>query len=162
MASKLKTVLEAWKTALETDYSTTVYKPDVVQVVLFWPDESAIPVGHQTIYLIRPGAERGGPGPTSCEITESLEVTILALHRYDSTSESPFTEDPARWEIAADLVADVKEKLRGDEKLGGEVLTSFSGAPGDQMRVDYERYLPRWVLAELGTVVRYRYEKTSR
>ncbi len=162
MASKAQTVLAALKTALEADYDTTVYRPDAVQVVLFWPDENALDASLGTIYLIRPGEERGGPGPESCTVQEHLEVFILAAHRYDSPSDNPFLEDPPRWQVSADLVADVKEKLRKDEKLAGEAVTVFAGPAGGAVTVDHERYLPRWVVPEMRLSIRYRYEKTER
>jgi hypothetical protein len=58
--------------------------------------------------------------------------------------------------------ADVKEKLRKDEKLGGEAVTVFAGPAGGQVTVDHERFLPRWVVPELRLSIRYRYEKTDR
>jgi hypothetical protein len=162
MASKAATIVTALKTALQANHPGTVYPPDVVQPVLFWPDEKALDPTLTTIYLIRPGEERGGPGPTGCEVTENLEIFILAARRYTSASDDPFKEDPPRWQVSADLVADVKEKLRQDEKLGSLAITVFAGPAGGQASVDHERYLPRWVVPELRTIVRYRYEKSDR
>ena len=59
-------------------------------------------------------------------------------------------------------MADVAEKLRADEKLGGAVLTVFVGEGGGQVSVDHERYLPRWVCPEMRIVARYRYAKSER
>ncbi len=162
MASKAGAVLAALKIALEANYDGTVYRPDAVQVLLFWPDENALDASLGTIYLIRPGEERGGPGPESCTVQEQLEVFILAAHRFDSPTDNPFKEDPARWAVSLDLAADVKEKLRKDEKLAGQVVTVFVGPTGGQVTVDHERYLPRWVCPELRILIRYRYEKTER
>lgn len=162
MASKAQAVLAALKVTLEANHAATVYRPDAVQLVLFWPDENALDPTLGTVYLIRPGEERGGPGPESCTVQEQLEVFILAAHRYESPTDNPFLEEPPRWQVSSDLVADVKEKLRQDEKLGGEAVTVFAGPSGGQMVVDHERYLPRWVCPEIRTIIRYRYSKDGR
>lgn len=162
MASKVRSVMAGLKAALEKNYANTVYPPDRVQVVLFWPDEAALNPGWGTIYLVRPGDLRGGPGPESCTVTESLQVLILALRRYRSASDDPFKENPPRWEVSSDLVADVLEKLRQDDKLGGQALTVFEGSSASQVAVDHERFLPNWVVPEIRIVVRYRYDKSSR
>ena len=167
MASKAQTIISALKKALEANYPSTVHPPEVVQAVLFWPDEKALDPTLETLYLLRPGQQRGGPGPTGCEVTEDLEVFILAAHRYTSPTDDPFKEDPPRWQVSADLVADVAEKLRKDEKLQlltGEqqAITVFVGPAGGQTTADHERYLPRWVVPELRTTVRYRYSKDAR
>ncbi len=160
-------MIAALKKALETNYASTVYPPNIVQAVLFWPDEKALDPTLDTIYLLRPGQVRGGPGPTGCEVTEDLEVFMLPARRYTSPTDDPFKEDPPRWQISADLVADVAEKLRRDEKLmllNGEqqAITVFVGPAGGQLTADHERYLPRWVVPELRAVVRYRYSKDAR
>lgn len=162
MASRTETIINALTTALETAQTGTVYAPDAVQPVLFWPDEKALPVGLSTVYLVRPGRETGGPGPESCSVTENLEVFILAARRYTSPTDDPFKESPPRWKVSADLVADVKEKLRKDEKLGGEAITALAGPAGGEVDVDHERYLPKWVCPELRIVIRHRYEKDAR
>lgn len=162
MASRAETIINALKTALEANHTGTVYRPDVVQPLLFWPDETALDATRETIYLIRPGRETGGPGPESCSVTENLEIFILAAHRYKSPTDNPFEEDPPRWKVSADLVADVKEKLRKDEKLGGEAITALAGPSAGQVDVDHERFLPKWVCPEIRIVVRHRYDKDSR
>lgn len=162
MASRTETIIGALKTALQTNYPGTVYPPSAVQPMLFWPDPKALDETLPTIYLIRPGREVGGPGRESCSVDEDLEVFILAATRYQSLTDNPFRQDPPRWRVSADLVADVKEKLRKDEKLGGEAITALAGPPGGQVDVDHERYLPKWVCPEIRIVVRHRYEKTAR
>lgn len=157
MASKLQSVLEALKTTLEVNHSTTVYRPSRVQIVSFWPDEVAVPEGLDTVYLIRPGVKHAAQ-VQSCDVTERLEVYIVALHRYTSPSQDPWKEDPRRVFVAADLIADIEEKLRQDQKLSGEVLDVLDGTQD----TDFELFLPSWVVPELRLSVRYRYGKDDR
>jgi len=125
--------------------------------MLFWPDEVAIPDGIETVYLIRPGVKTAGQ-VQSCDVTERLEVFIVAAHRYRSASQDPFKEDPSRVIVSADLIADVEEKLRQDPKLDSTVLDALDGTQD----TDFERFLPEWVVPELRLLIRYRYSKDER
>ena len=164
MASRLESAILALKAALEVNYATTVYPPEVVQPTLFWPDPKVLDPSVKTLYLIRMREEAGGYGPSPCSVTEVLEVFILPARRHPSPTENPFKEDPPRWKVSADLVADVKEKIRRNPKLAteaeptGTVIEALDGP----VVTDYERWLPGWVIPELRFTMRYRYEQSGR
>lgn len=164
MASKTETVVLALKAALEVNYPGTVYPPAVVLPMLDWPSETALDRSQDTLYLLRPVLDVGGPGPESCRVTHRLRVLILAAQRYTSPTDNPFKQDPTRWQVSVDLAADVEEKLHQDEKLAtlsGEaaVVTVFDGP----IETDHERYyLPKWVCPEMEIRIRYVHEKGTR
>jgi len=157
MASKSQSVVEALKTTLETTQTGIVYEPELVQPILYWPDETAIPVGVDTLYLISVG-EESGRQKQSCDVTERLDVAILGLRRYTSASEDPFKEDPARIFVATDISKDIKIKLEADPKLGAVALDALDGVQS----VKYDYYLPKWVIAEVRTSVLFRRDKDTR
>lgn len=161
MASKLGDVLDALETRLETAVSGTVYEPDLVQQVLFWPTSESIPEGVKTFYLLALG-ERSGVTLDSCHVTDRVEVLVMAATRATSASEDPFRESPARLSVALDLEADVLAKLRGDQKLtnGGdaEVLTVFDAPPVTQ----FQKYDPGWVIVEITLQISYYFGKDER
>jgi len=157
MGSKSQTVVEALKTALETTRTGIVYEPDLVQPILYWPEETAIPIGLETVYLISVGDESGRQ-KQSCDVTERLEVAILGLRRYASASDDPFKESPARIFVATDLGKDIQIKLEADPKLGATALDSLDGV----QTVKHDYYLPSWVIAEVQTSVLFRREKGAR
>jgi hypothetical protein len=157
MASKAQTVVEALQTLLETNLADTVYKPDLVQPILFFPDEKAIPVGVETLYLIKVEGQSGRQ-KQSCDVTERLRVVILGLHRYSSASEDPFKEDPTRLFVATDLSSDIATKLESDPKLGAEALDALDGF----QEAEFEFYLPKFVIVGYETSVLFRRLKGDR
>lgn len=166
MASRLQTVMEALVTALGTAKAGTVYEPDSVRAVLFWPDEEAVQKsGQRTVYFVRQGRETDGL-PDSGTITTDLEVYILAA-RWLGTEPGQLMQTDERWKVSADLMADVQQKLIAAEndalgKLGGPagVVTLFARP----VEIEHERQSDtgQWVVPELRTVVRFRREHADR
>lgn len=157
MASKAQAVLDALVTTLSTNYSSTVHRPDRVEAVLFWPHEAKLDPTLTTHYYVRPGEERGIVGLRSCEITEILEVFILAATRHPEPSQNVQGEVERR-AVVLDLVGDVKEKLQKDLGLGGVALDVYH----EGMQVDYEHPVPQWAVAEMRLGIKYFYEKGER
>lgn len=157
MASKLSDVVAALKSTLETSATGTIYEPDAVKPVLFWPSPEDVPDGIDTFYLLALG-ERTGVNLESCHVTDRVEIIVLAATRSTSTSDNPWRESPSRMAVAQDLEADVLYKLRQDEKLGGEVLDVFDIPPV----TDFERFDPAWVLIEIRLGIKYRFERSAR
>lgn len=166
MASRLQTVIEALATRLARPLADTVYEPDSVTAVLFWPDEEAVTKsGQQTAYFVRPGRETQGL-PDSGTITSAVEVFILAA-RWLGTDAAQAQQATPRWTVSADLMADVQRKLVEAEndsagKLGGTagVVTLFAGP----VEIDHERQSDtgQWVIPELRTFIRFRREHADR
>lgn len=166
MASRLQTVIEALATQLASSLTGTVYEPDSVTAVLFWPDEEAVTKsGQQTVYFVRMGRETQGL-PDSGTITSTVEVYILAA-RWLGADAPQTQQDVPRWQVSADLVADVQRKLvdaegYGPGKLGGVagLVTLFAGP----VEIDHERQSDtgQWVIPELRTLIRFRREHSER
>lgn len=166
MASRLQTVLEALVTALQTPLSGTVYEPELVKAVLFWPDEEAVlKSGQHTAYFLRQARQTDGL-PDSGTITTDVEVYILAA-QWLGTEPGQLMQQDERWKVSADLMADVQQKLFAAEndsagKLGGTagVVTLFA-AP---VEIDHERQSDtgQWIVPELRTIVRFRREHADR
>jgi len=171
MANRLQAVIDALVTALAAPTSGTVYEPDLVLAVLFWPDEEAVQKsGKRTVYFIRQGRQTDGL-PDSGTITTTVEVYILAAHWLGTEPpqllQTDLVETEARWKVSTELVADVAQKLLAAEndtagKLGGTagVVTLFAGP----LEWDHERpsETGQWVVPELRTLVRFRREHADR
>jgi len=157
VASKHETVAAAVQTQLAAA-TTDVYPPDDVSRVSFFV-EGDLETGKRTRYFLRPASEdRAIRDSTNTD--GKLEMFLLVATRHTPPSEAAGAEEtPTRWQKAADMVADVLQKLMS---AGG----NLSGVAIDTARghfiVDYERALEGWALAEIRFVAQYRYVTAGR
>ncbi len=153
---KLHVVIDALATALKVALAGAAYEPADVYPLLFWPDETALAgTGQETVYFVRPGRERRRL-PDSGTVTSRLEVYILAVHRVGAAGNQ--LQDP-RWQVSADLVADVMGKLLAAEATKvPPVVTYLDG----EVEIDHERWTEQWVVPEMRITVRYRQEQNER
>lgn len=162
MASSAQTVAEALRAHLATIVGGAggyVYTPTAVKVVSFWPDAVNLDPSLEVIYLVRPGLLDERP-EVGCAADERTEFLVLCAARFTEATENPFFADPIRWQMASDMAADVRAKLREDPRLGVPDLVIDAWASG--VSADFDRYEPGWALVELRLVVRYRYAQASR
>jgi hypothetical protein len=156
MASKTKAVIDALVTALGVNYTGTVYQPDQVRPVIYFPDEAKLDPTVTTIYLVRPGQETSRR-LESCDTTNVTEIFVLALTKYTNPSLGPVAEGE-RLTVACDLAADVLQKLEKNEQLSGEAIDVLH----EGATTDYERFVSNWVLVEMRLGVKHRHEKGTR
>jgi hypothetical protein len=67
---------------------------------------------------------------------------------------------PSRWQVAAEMVGDVVQRLGEDNTLGapGTVIDCIRGG----IDVDYEREFANWALAEIRIQLHYHYATRGR
>lgn len=104
-------------------------------------------------YLIRPGEETVRVAPDGCKVVSELETFILVAQKYTAS----IVPDIVRWQMAADMVADVLNAILTGPipafTLGGTAVTVYD------FRVDYERFVPTWAVAEIRCVIRHRHDR---
>lgn len=155
MASSHETAAAALQTLLAgitSGVNGAVYTPSRVRRVSVYGDNPLDP--SQAIeYLIRPGEETIRISPDGCRVACDLEVFILVAQQFE-TSIAP---DVTRWQVAADMVADVLNAILSGAvpafTLGGAAVTVYD------FRVDYERFIPTWAVAEIRCVIRHRHNR---
>lgn len=162
MANQHETVCAAIQATFE-GISTSdgyVYPPDAVHRIVFLPDEWAPDATYQTVYYFWPSdPEESAFGPSSCEITARLPISVLACRRLVSATENPSAGvSPERWQAGAEMAADIKQAVFADPKFTSTARRII----GDQITTDYQRYLPGWALVEVRFVVEYATDRPGR
>jgi hypothetical protein len=163
VASSHETVAEALRTTLASIVGGTggyVYTPDVVARTMFWPDESALDSSLETIYFIRPVRKVTLPYD-GYRLDRRLEFRILCCHIFEEVTENPLLADsPAREQIAADMEADVIQKIWSDVRLGHPEMVV--DAMAENWQTDFDWATSKWVVVELRVVVRYQHPQDGR
>jgi hypothetical protein len=163
MASSHDTVSEALRTTLAAIVGGTggyVYTPSMVKRAMFWPDEGALDPSLETIYLIRPGAKVTAPYD-GYRLDRRQEFRILCCHRFTEPTDNPvLAEVPVREQIAADMEADVVQKIWADVRLGQPSIVI--DAMCESWRTDFDWAVSSWVVVELRIVVRYQHPQDGR
>jgi len=163
MASSHEEVAEALRLKLEGITGGTggyVYTPTVVKRTMFWPDEGALDPSLETIYLIRPGQTTTVPYD-GLRLDRRQEFRILCCHRFEEATDNPILAPfPVREQIAADMEADVVQKLWEDARLGlpGTVIDAMH----EGWRTDFDWSVASWVVVEMRIVVRYQHPQDNR
>jgi len=154
VASRHETAVEALRAflaAINTNDGYS-YTPGAVVRINVFPDQISLDSSLQTIYLIRPGEEvqeLKDSGNTAVH----LEIFILVVGRFLEPTDNPHEAEQLRWQMAADMVHDVLQKLGTDNRLGAPSVVIDCARGG--YRTDYERYLHGWALAEIRMVLHF-------
>jgi len=162
VASSHDTVAEALRTtlaAIVADGVNYIYTPDLVARVMFWPDESALDPSLETIYLIRPGLSVAKPYDGH-RLDRRLEFRVLCCHRFTEPTEKPGLSDPVREQVAADMEADVVQKIWADVRLGHpELIIDTLQEP---FSTDFDWSVSSWVICKIKLTVRYQHQMDGR
>jgi hypothetical protein len=124
---------------------------------------NTLPANKDAFILVRPGLARGKV--LQCDLDRRMEVFLLLGSPLKVAVELPWKDSGTRFRQAADLVADVEACLLSNEKLEnladdpkGRVMRIYE----DSIVVDYERYHPKWAVAEMRFVAQLRHAKEKR
>ena len=137
-----------------------VYTPSAVKRAMFWPDESALDPSLDTIYLVRP-VRKQTTWYDGHRLDRRLEVRILCCHKFEEPTDNPLlADDPVREQIAADMEADVVQKIWADVRLGRPDLVV--DAMYEAWQTDFDWATAAWVVVELRLVIRYQHPQDGR
>lgn len=163
MASSHDDVAEALRSRLEGIQGGVggyVYTPSVVRRALFWPDESALDASLETIYFVRPG-QMVTSAYDGYRLDRKQEFRILCCHRFEEATDNPMlSTTPVREQMAADMEADVVQRIWADVRLGRPDLVI--DAMHEAWRTDFDWSVAAWVVVEVRIVVRYQHPQDGR
>jgi hypothetical protein len=149
-----ETVIAAICSQLEAiegdDYA---YPPDAngVMRLVFMPEAWVPDPTFGTAYYIWPEAEVTRLGPESCQISSQLQMAVRACHRLENASENPNEQTPFRWQVAAEMYADVRQAIYSDFTFGGSARRLVDNA----ITADYQQYDPATAIVDVRFVVEY-------
>jgi hypothetical protein len=130
--------------------------PDAVVGCDFF-DDALLNAGKRTIYAVRATGEEFHREDTSSDgMAATMQAFVLLLQQYGGTLD-PFNQPQlTRRRVVDRMVRDVLGKLLEDVQLGGLVENVFA----EPARVDREREVDGWAVAEIQLVIAYAYSGT--